>query len=70
MNELTLLQRQRRAGPTLRTLVFSNAASPVLVSQVAGAGAHGFVDESAEAAALLAAIQDVHAGQLVFPARV
>ncbi|MEJ7664993.1 MAG: hypothetical protein WKG07_38490 [Hymenobacter sp.] len=36
---------------------------------MAAAGAHGFLDKSAEADALLAAIRAVHTGQLVFPAR-
>ena len=58
-----------REWPALRVLVFSSAASPLLVSQVAATGAHGFVDKSAEAAAL-AAIRAVHTGQLVFPGRV
>ncbi|MGI4862528.1 MAG: response regulator [Janthinobacterium lividum] len=66
---LSLLPRLRRAWPTLRVLVFSSAVSPTLVAQVAQAGAQGFVDKSAEADALLAAIRAVHAGQLVFPAR-
>ena len=66
---LSLLPPLRRRWPPLRVLVFSSATSPVLVSQVAAAGAHGFLDKSAEAPALLAAIRAVHAGQLVFPAR-
>ena len=70
LDGLTLLPRLRRAWPALRVLVFSSAASAVLVSQVAAAGAHGFLDKSAEAGALLAAIRAVHTGQLVFPARV
>ena len=67
---LRLLPQLRRSWPALRVLVFSSATSPTLVSQVAAAGAHGFLDKSAEAAALLAAIRAVHTGQLVFPARV
>ncbi len=67
---LTLLPRLRRQWPRLRVLVFSSATSPVLVGQVAAAGAHGFLDKAAEADALLAAIRAVHTGQLVFPARV
>lgn len=70
LDGLTLLPRLRREWPALQVLVFSSAASPLLVSQVAAAGAHGFVDKSAEAAALLAAIRAVHTGQLVFPSRV
>ena len=70
LDGLTLLPRLRREWPALQVLVFSSAASPVLVSQVAAAGAHGFLDKSAEAGALLAAIRAVHTGQLVFPARV
>lgn len=70
LDGLTLLPRLRRQWPALRVLVFSSAAAPLLVSQVAAAGAHGFVDKSAEAAALLAAIRAVHTGQLVFPGRV
>ena len=66
---LSLLPTLRRRWPALRVLVFSSATSPVLVAQVAAAGAHGFLDKSAEAAALLAAIRAVHTGQLVFPAR-
>lgn len=66
---LSLLPRLRRAWPTMRVLVFSSAVSPTLVAQVAQAGAQGFVDKSAEADALLAAIRAVHAGQLVFPAK-
>ena len=66
---LSLLPRLRRSWPTLRVLVFSSAVSPTLVAQVAQAGAQGFIDKSAEADALLAAIRAVHAGQLVFPAR-
>lgn len=69
LDGLTLLPRLRRGWPGLRVLVFSSAASPVLVSQVAAAGAHGFLEKSAEAGALLAAIRAVHTGQLVFPAR-
>lgn len=69
LDGLTLLPQLRRQWPKLRVLVYSSAASPVLVSQVAAAGAHGFLDKSAEAAALLAAIRAVHTGQLVFPAR-
>jgi DNA-binding NarL/FixJ family response regulator len=69
LDGLTLLPRLRREWPGLRVLVFSSAASPMLVSQVAAAGAHGFLDKSAEAVALLAAIRAVHTGQLVFPAR-
>ena len=69
LDGLTLLPQLRRQWPTLRVLVYSSAASPVLVSQVAAAGAHGFLDKSAEAVALLAAIRAVHTGQLVFPAR-
>lgn len=67
---LGLLPGLRRRWPALRVLVFSSATSPVLVAQVAAAGAHGFLDKSAEADALLAAIRAVHTGQLVFPARV
>ena len=66
---LRLLPRLRREWPTLRVLIFSSATSPMLVSQVAAAGAHGFLDKSVEAGALLAAIRAVHSGQLVFPAR-
>ncbi|RZK62442.1 MAG: response regulator transcription factor [Hymenobacter sp.] len=36
---------------------------------MAAAGAHGFLDKSVEAGALLAAIRAVHTEQLVFPAR-
>ena len=46
-----------------------SATAPVLVSQVAAAGAHGFIDKSVEAGALLAAIRAVYTEQLVFPAR-
>lgn len=67
---LSLLPRLRRQWPGLRVLVFSSATSPMLVAQVAAAGARGFLDKSAEAGALLAAIRAVHTGQLVFPARV
>jgi DNA-binding NarL/FixJ family response regulator len=67
---LSLLPMLRREWPALRVLVFSSASSPVLVSQVAAAGAHGFLDKSAEASALLAAIRCVYMGQLVFPSRV
>ena len=70
LDGLTLLPRLRREWPALRVLVFSSASSAMLVSQVAAAGAHGFLDKSAEAGALLAAIRAVHTGQLVFPARV
>lgn len=66
---LSLLPHLRRQWPALRVLVFSSAVSPTLVAQVAQAGAHGFVDKSAEASALLAAIRAVHDGQLVFPPR-
>lgn len=66
---LSLLPRLRRAWPALKVLVFSSATSPALVSQVAAAGAHGFLDKAAEASALLAAIRAVHTEQLVFPAR-
>ncbi|MGI4870032.1 MAG: response regulator [Janthinobacterium lividum] len=69
LDGLTLLPRLRQHWPTLRVLVFSSAASPLLVAQVAAAGAHGFLDKSAEAEALLAAIRVVHGGQTVFPAR-
>lgn len=69
LDGLTLLPLLRQQWPTLRILVYSSAASPVLVSQVAAAGANGFLDKSAEAEALLAAIRAVHTGQLVFPAR-
>lgn len=69
LDGLALLPRVRRAQPALRVLVFSSAASPLIVAQVAAAGAHGFVDKSAEAPALLAAIRAVHTGQLVFPGR-
>ncbi|WP_380266701.1 LuxR C-terminal-related transcriptional regulator [Hymenobacter caeli] len=65
---LALLPRLRRGWPALRVLVFSSATSPGLVAQVAAAGAQGFLDKSAEADALLAAIRAVHAGQVVFPA--
>ena len=66
---LALLPRLRRQWPALRVLVFSSATSPVLVAQVAAAGAQGFLDKSAEATDLLAAIRAVHAGQRVFPPR-
>ena len=66
---LSLLPQLRRQWPALRVLVFSSAASPTLIAQVAAAGAHGFLDKSAEAGVLLAAIRAVHGGQLVFPAR-
>lgn len=66
---LSLLLPLRRRWPALRVLVFSSASSPMLVSQVAAAGAHGFLDKSAEAGALLAAIRAVCTGQVVFPAR-
>ncbi|MGI4742923.1 MAG: response regulator [Janthinobacterium lividum] len=66
---LRLLPRLRHEWPALKVLVFSSATSPVLVSQVAAAGAHGFLDKSVEASALLAAIRAVHTEQLVFPAR-
>jgi DNA-binding NarL/FixJ family response regulator len=64
---LSLLPHLRRAWPALRVLVFSSAVSPALLAQVAQAGAHGFVDKSAEASTLLEAIRAVHAGQHVFP---
>jgi DNA-binding NarL/FixJ family response regulator len=64
---LSLLPRLRREWPALKVLVFSSATSPTLVSQVAAAGAHGFLDKAAEASALLAAIRAVHTEQLVFP---
>ena len=64
---LSLLPHLRRAWPALRVLVFSSAVSPTLVTQVAQAGAHGFIDKSAEASVLLDAIRAVHAGQVVFP---
>lgn len=63
---MTLLPRLHREQPALWVLVFSSTTSQLLVSQVAAAGAHGFVDKSAEAAALLAAIRAAHTGQLVF----
>jgi DNA-binding NarL/FixJ family response regulator len=66
---LSLLPRLRREWPALKVLVFSSATSPTLVSQVAAAGAHGFLDKSVEATALLAAIRAVYTQQLVFPAR-
>lgn len=66
---LRLLPRLRRTWPALKVLVFSSASSPTLVAQVAAAGAHGFLDKSVEATALLAAIRAVWAGQLAFPAR-
>ena len=66
---LSLLPRLRREWPALKVLVFSSATAPTLVSQVAAAGAHGFLDKSVEASALLAAIRAVHTEQLVFPAR-
>jgi DNA-binding NarL/FixJ family response regulator len=66
---LSLLPRLRRGWPGLKVLVFSSATSPTLVSQVAAAGAHGFLDKAVEASALLAAIRAVHTEQLVFPAR-
>ena len=66
---LSLLLRLRRGWPALRVLVFSTVSSPLLVSQVAAAGAHGFLDKSAEAGALLAAIRAVCTGLVVFPAR-
>ena len=64
---LSLLPHLRRSWPELRVLVFSSAVSPTLVAQVAQAGAHGFVDKSADANVLLDAIRAVHMGQLVFP---
>lgn len=69
LDGLRLLPRLRRQWPRLRVLVFSSATSPVLVAQVAAAGAHGFLDKSAEASALLDAIRAVHAGGRVFPGR-
>ncbi|TPG67103.1 response regulator [Hymenobacter nivis] len=66
---LDLLPRLRRQWPGLRVLVFSSAISPGLVAQARAAGAQGFLDKSAEAPDLLAAIRAVHAGQQVFPAR-
>ncbi len=66
---LALLPHLRRQWPALRVLVFSSATSPGLVAQVAEAGAHGFLDKSADAADLLAAIRAVHAGERVFPPR-
>lgn len=66
---LSLLPRLRRSWPALKVLVFSSATSPTLVSQVAAAGAHGFLDKAVEASALLAAIRAVYTEQLVFPAR-
>lgn len=66
---LALLPRLRRQWPALRVLVFSSATSPGLVAQVVAAGAQGFLDKSAEATDLLAAIRAVHAGQRVFLAR-
>ena len=67
---LTLLPRLRRGWPALRVLVYSSTSSALLSSQVSAAGAHGFVDKSAEASVLLAAIRAVHAGQLAFQGRV
>ncbi|RZJ91669.1 MAG: response regulator transcription factor, partial [Hymenobacter sp.] len=64
---LSLLPRLRRTWPATRVLIFSSAVSPTLVVQVAQAGAQGFVDKSAEADTLMAAIRAVHAGQLIFP---
>ena len=66
---LSLLPHLRRQWPALRVLVFSSAVSPPLIAQAAQAGAHGFVDKSAEASVLLDAIRAVHVGQLVFPPR-
>jgi DNA-binding NarL/FixJ family response regulator len=66
---LSLLPHLHRAWPALRVLVFSSAVSPTLIAQVAQAGAHGFVDKSVDSDVLLAAIRAVHAGELVFPAK-
>jgi DNA-binding NarL/FixJ family response regulator len=66
---LSLLPHLRQEWPALRVLIFSSASSPTLIAQAAAAGAHGFLDKSAEATALLAAIRAVHSGQLLFPAR-
>jgi DNA-binding NarL/FixJ family response regulator len=66
---LSLLPLLRQQWPALRVLVYSSAVSPTLVAQVAQAGAHGFVEKSAEASVLLTAIRAVHAGQQVFPPR-
>lgn len=65
---LTLLPRLQRQWPALRVLVFSTAATPRIVEEVAAAGASGFVPKSAEAGELLAAIRAVHAGRRVFAA--
>jgi len=66
---LDLLPRLRRQWPALRVLVFSSATSPVLVAQSLAAGAQGFLDKSADATDLLAAIRAVHAGAQVLPPR-
>ena len=66
----SLLPRLRQGWPKVRILIFSSASSPLLIAQSAAAGAHGFLDKSAEAGNLLTAIRAVHSGQLVFPARI
>jgi len=66
---LSLLPQLRRDWPELRVLVFSSASAPGMVAQAASAGAHGFLDKSAEADELLTAIRAVCRGETVFPGR-
>lgn len=63
-----LLAQLRHEWPELRILIFVRAATPVLMTQMAAAGAQGFLHKSAEMATLLSAIRAVHLGQWVFPA--
>ncbi len=69
LDGLALLPHLRHTWPALRVLVFSSATSPELVAQAAAAGASGFLNKSAEADELLAAIRTVYAGGQVFSER-
>lgn len=47
LNGLDLLRRLIKVLPELRVLVFSGYENPVLVREMLGAGAHGFVEKTA-----------------------
>ena len=60
---LELLREIRAKFPSIKILVYSMYAKPGILSLALEAGAHGFVEKSAQETILLCAINDILSGQ-------
>ena len=66
LNGLELLRRVGRQLPNCRFLVFSAHQNPILVKEMLEAGAHGFVEKSAQMRELLSGLSIVAQGGTYF----